>query len=130
LIQVEGNNPARTRLYQRTINKNLYEIEKIFQVLGSIGYELEEVQKNTCYDSFLFARKEYVILKEEETDIYMTSSTKKKTEKKRVYNDTVTYSPCLVSEDHPFIVEKIERSRKTLASITNLEEILKKHNLI
>ena len=129
LIQVEGNEPVRTRLYQMAINKNLDEIEKIFQVFGLIGYELDDFKKNVRYDRFLFARKEYVFLKEE-TAIYMTSSTKKKTAKKRVYNDRLTNRPETVSEDHPFIVEKREHSRKVLERMTNLEEMLRKHNLI
>jgi len=129
LIQLEGNSPARKRLYQMTINRYRNEIAKIFQVLGRVNYQLEAFQKNTAYDLILIARMEYVILRED-TEIYMPPSTKKKDIKRRVYNDRVVYGPPLVPHNHPALASMTEAARKSLERCTNLEETLIKYNLI
>jgi hypothetical protein len=98
-------------------------------VLGRANYQLEEFQKNTAYDLFLIARKEFVILKEE-AEIYMTRATKKKDIKKRVYNDRDVYGPPLVPHNHPSLVSMTEAARKSLERCTNLEETLRNYNLI
>ena len=127
VIRIKGGDDARTRLYQMRINKYLDEINEIFNVCGDLDGDLIEFQKNVKYNKFFIARRDYVILKEP-NEIYMTSSTKNKEVKKRVYNDTITDRPYLVPDDHPALVEKREEARKDLDRIMpQLEAFLRKH---
>ncbi len=129
IIYAEGSDLARTRRYQIGINKYWHEIEKIFYVYGHIGEEMHSFQKNVNYKGFLIFRKEYINL-EEQNDAYMTSSHKKNEERKYTYNDRIIDGPALINENSPAIRRKVEESRKFMERCTNLDEILKKHNLL
>jgi len=57
LIYTEGSSPARTRLYQMAIAKNLEEISENFEIEGYINRAWELFQKGRNYEAFLVKRK-------------------------------------------------------------------------
>jgi hypothetical protein len=58
IVYAKGSNPARTRLYQIGISKNLEDINKQFEVLGELEEdEIEVFQKNKNYLAFYIRNK-------------------------------------------------------------------------
>jgi len=128
-IFAKGNIPVRTRLYQMYINKFLTEIETLFKVSGYLNKQIQDFEKNVNYEGFMIVRKEYAIL-EEQTETYMTSSSKKIKEKKRIYNDRTIDGPELVDiENDPVVLKKREDARRMLDECVNLEEYFKGSDL-
>ena len=131
-VHVIGSTFSRTRRYQIGVNKFRHEIEKIFYVYGRIGEEWMPFQKNTNYDAFFIIRKEpeNVIL-EEQTESYMSTSSRKKEEKKRVYNDRTVDGPELLNiHTSPFVRKKMELARQSFEKAPLTEAFLKKHGLM
>ena len=56
-IYIEGETPARIRLYQIGISAFLTEISTDFKILGVRQGVLEEFQKNVNYDAFFIKKK-------------------------------------------------------------------------
>lgn len=56
-IFATGSSPARTRLYQMSINRLIDEIMTIFDVYGIIGDEINKFEMNVNYEAFLVKRK-------------------------------------------------------------------------
>lgn len=56
-VFAKGSSPARTRLYQMSINSNLAEIEKHFHVLGLYKENWRKFQRGVNYDAFLVIKK-------------------------------------------------------------------------
>ena len=123
-VYAEGSSMARTRRYQMGINKLWHEIEKIADVYGATGNAWEPFQKNITYYAFLITRKEWIDL-QEETEYYMTSSTKNTANKKKQYNDRVVDNMRDYSNE-PFFNEKDEQARKRLERIGLPKELLEK----
>ena len=126
---------AKTRRYQMGISKFLHEIENIFHVYGYKDDQFELFRKNINYIGFLIVRKEIVrkeyIILEEQSETYMTSSSKNKEDKKRVYNDRTVDGPELVNVNtSPFVLKKMEMARKRFEKTPITEEFLKKHGLL
>lgn len=57
VIYTEGSTPARTRLYQMGIAKNLEEITENFEIEGYANGAWEPFQKGHNYEAFLVRRK-------------------------------------------------------------------------
>ena len=57
IIFIEGNVPAKTRLYQMNIAKYWAMINEIFEVQGLIGEDWELFQKKVNYDAFIARRR-------------------------------------------------------------------------
>ena len=56
-IYAKGSTPARTRLYQMSLNANIKEIETIFDILGLTSSGWEQLQQGVNYTEFLVTRK-------------------------------------------------------------------------
>ena len=56
-IYVKGSNPARTRLYQMSVARNLEEITKEFEIRGLTDNGWQAFVKNVNYNAFLTNRK-------------------------------------------------------------------------
>lgn len=56
-VFARGSTPARTRLYQMGISRNLKEINVLLEVYGLYESKWEPFSKNMNYDAFLAVRK-------------------------------------------------------------------------
>lgn len=56
-VYAKGSTPARTRLYQMSINAHLHEIEKLFDVFGQLNGQFFKFEKGVNYEAFLVLRK-------------------------------------------------------------------------
>jgi hypothetical protein len=56
-IHAKGSTPARTRLYQMSINANLEEIECLFDIYGFTSERWEKFKLGINYSAFLARRK-------------------------------------------------------------------------
>lgn len=56
-VFVEGSTPERTQLYRIIINKELKEVQDLFEIYGFIGDNIEVFASNRPYDSFLITLK-------------------------------------------------------------------------
>lgn len=56
-VFIEGSTPDRTRIYRMIINKELKEVEELFNIYGFIGNVIEAFASNRPYDSFLITLK-------------------------------------------------------------------------
>jgi hypothetical protein len=56
-IYIEGNSPARTRLYRIIISRELSKITKIYQVYGTFGLTVEPFEPNKYYQTYLLNLK-------------------------------------------------------------------------
>lgn len=126
LIHATGSTLARTRRYQMGISKMWDEIEEIFDVYGRRGESWEPFKENINYEAFLVLRKENLILKEQ-TEKYMTSSSKNKETKKRIYNDDTSDERPLVREDDPYVIKKMELALKSLEKAPFPKELLNRY---
>lgn len=60
-IYATGSTTVRTRLYQMGINRLLDEINKDFDIYGTIGDSVHLFEKNINYEAFLVKRKQNAI---------------------------------------------------------------------
>ncbi len=57
-VYATGSTPARTRLYRMSINKYFLELDIDFYIVGELGENWLEFEKNTNYEGFAIKRRE------------------------------------------------------------------------
>lgn len=56
-VHIEGNSPARNRLYRAVIGREISKVENFLDIYGMTGSYMESFQVDSKYDSFLIKRK-------------------------------------------------------------------------
>lgn len=56
-VHIEGNSPARNRLYRAVIGRKISKVENFLEIYGIAGSDIEPFQVNAKYDGFLIKRK-------------------------------------------------------------------------